>query len=420
MPRIVVFIASLFLLMASSAAQQKRLWVLRPSGDMVEYDLATFSAKQTVKIPPAAAKSPAALSVNRLGQILFAPAVSLPLSDEDIASPRKIWFWNGHAATSVDSGVEHKSEATGSNEAVTESAPAAYLSADGDHLFWFANRQRRLQRENVDLSVTTTLQAWQTDTSGGNRQDLATLKLPDCRCTTGSCEETCPAGVVWVPEDGMDKFFLVTQVVSGQTEISYKTSTLFQQSAGKWSTITLPQPLHRVLDAASDGDVIVEAIPDTGCCGWSNQSNDQTLLHFSGKTLTVFDEQATYKNPDYDVSFYTSNAQLSPQLGYIATTITATAAANQPIQPSEQGEANPEESKQIRKALTELPAVEVKKMQDNPVRVDFVPHATLVGWISEKELLIVEDHLLVTYNVAKGARKKSNVKVEETTRVFLR
>jgi len=421
MPKNFQIIVVVFLLAVPSLAQQKRLWVLKPAGEMVEYDLTTFAAKQAVKVPPEAVKSAANVSVNRLGQILFAPAASLPLSDEDIASPHKIWFWNGHSATTLDAGVEHKVETVGSNQAVTEVAPSAFLSADGNHLFWFANQQRRLQRENVDLSVTTTLQAWQTDTSGGNRVDLATVKLPECRCTTGSCEESCPNGVVWVPQDGMVTFFLVNQIVSGQTEISYKASTLFQETAGKWSTIPLPQPLHRVLDAVSGADtVIVEAIPDNGCCGWSNQSNDQTLLHFSGRTLTVFDERATYKNADYDVSFYTSDAKLSPELGSIAMTITSTSGTNQPIQVSEQGVANPEESKQIRKAQADLPAVEVKKMEEPPRRVDFIPHAALVGWINEKELLIVEGHLLVGYNVATGARRKSNVKVEDTARVFLR
>ena len=55
-----------------------------------------------------------------------------------------------------------------------------------------------------------------------------------------------------------------------------------------------------------------------------------------------------------------------------------------------------------------------------PRRVAFLPHATLVGWISEKEILIVEDHLLVAYNVATGARRKSSVRVEDAGRVFLR
>jgi hypothetical protein len=43
-----------------------------------------------------------------------------------------------------------------------------------------------------------------------------------------------------------------------------------------------------------------------------------------------------------------------------------------------------------------------------------------VGWISEKEILIVEGHLLIAYNVASGARRKSNIRVEDAAHVFLR
>ena len=144
-----------------------------------------------------------------------------------------------------------------------------------------------------------------------------------------------------------------------------------------------------------------------------------------GKKITVFDEQATYKNPDYDVSFYTSNVRLSPQLGFVAMTIVSTAESNKPIQLAEQGQANPEESQRIRKSLTELPAVEVKSMEvksveDAPRRVAFVPHAVLVGWLSEKEILILEDHVLAAYNVETGARRKSTVRVEDAGKVFLR
>ncbi len=112
-------------------------------------------------------------------------------------------------------------------------------------------------------------------------------------------------------------------------------------------------------------DTILEAIPDTACCGWENQSDDQTLLHLHGKTVTVFDEQSAYKNPDYDVSFYTENGKLSPDLGSVALTIVATSKPNTPIQLAEQGQANPEESQRIRKALVDLPAVEVKSMGDS-------------------------------------------------------
>jgi len=413
-------ITVLFLLAAPLAGQEKRLWVLRAPGEMAEYDPATFTQKQTIKVPAEAVQSPQSLAVNHLGQILYAPAISLPLSEADLPSAHKIWLWDGRTAATIDEGVKREVATTGSNQAATESAPAAYLSADGTHLLWFANQSRRLQRESVDLSITTTWQAWQTDTNGGNRQNLVEVKLPDCRCETGACEESCPYGVVWVPDDGVGKFFLMTQFVAGQTETTYKATTRYSEEGGKWTADSLAEPLQRVLDATSDGNTVVEAIPDTGCCGWVNESDDQTRVVSGGKIRTVFDERATYKNPDYDVSFFTSNARVSPEIGFVAMTIVATAEANQPIQLSDEGQANPEESKQIRAALAELPAVEVKSLEDSPRRVAFVPHATLVGWISEKEILIVEDHLIVAYNVVTGARRKSSVRVEDAGRAFLR
>lgn len=417
---IVQMMSGLLLLTAPLLGQGTRLWVLRAPGEMVEYDPATFAAKQTVKVPAEAVQSPERVRVNRGGQILLATPVTLPLAEEDVASAHKVWVWNGRNATTIDQGVTREVHATGSNQAVTESAPVPFLSADGARLFWFANQARRLQREGVDLSTTTTWQAWQTDLSGVGREDLASAKFPDCRCATGTCEESCPYGVVWAPESGVEKFFLMTQFVAGQTEPEYKASTRYQERGGKWTADPLAEPLQRVLDASPDGNMILEAIPDTGCCGWSNQSNDQTLVLSNGKKRTVFDEQATYKNPDYDVSFYTSNGRLSPELGYVAMTIVSTAESNKPIQLAEQGQANPEESQRIRKALRELPAVEVKSMEDTPRRVAFVPHAVMVGWMSEKEILIVEDHLLVAYNVGTGSRRKSVVRVEDAARVFLR
>jgi hypothetical protein len=215
------------------------------------------------------------------------------------------------------------------------------------------------------------------------------------------------------------KFFLLTQFVAGKTQPIYKATSVYEDSAGNWSATPFDPPLRRVLNSP-DSDTILEAIPDTACCGWENQSNDQTLLHLHGKTLTMFDEQAAYKNPDYDVSFYTENGKLSPDLSSVAFTIVATSKPNTPIQLAEQGQANPEESQRIRKALVDLPAVEVKSVGDSPRRIAFLPHAMLVGWISEKEILIVEGHLLVAYNVASGSRRKSSIRVEDAGHVFLR
>jgi hypothetical protein len=428
MRKLIPVLSVVLVLAASLVAQTNRLWVLRPPGEVAEYDPATFAAKQTVKILPEAVASPQSFTVNHLGQMLFAAPVSLPLTEEDLAAEQKIWFWDGHTATTLTREVARTTATAGSNLSITESAPVPYLSEDGTHLYWFSNQGRRLQRDGVDLSTKTTWLAWQTDLSGAARQDMPSVPLPDCPCPTGGCEETCPYGQVWVPDDGVGKFFLLTLFVSGKTQPIYQATSLYEENAGKWASTPINPPLRRVLDAAN-ATTILEAIPDTACCGWQNQTNDQTLLHLHGKTLTLFDEQATYKNPDYDVSFYTQNGKLSPDLASVALTIVATAQPNKPIQLSEQGQANPEESQRIRKALLDLPAVEIKTIEvksnvssndDTPHRIAFLPHATLVGWISPKEILIVEGHVLVAYNIASGARRKSNIHVEDAAHVFLR
>lgn len=413
-------IAGMLLVAFPLLAQSKCLWVLREPGEMVEYDPTTFAVKARVKVPPHALKSPENLSVNQPGQILLVPSTTPAVTEEDAAAPHTIWLWNGQAASTLDPGTEHKSEQRGSNQVVTESAPVAALSADGTHLYWFDNRERRLDRDEIDLSTTIDWQAWRTDLSGKNREDLASVKLPECACATGVCSETCPVGAFWVPDEGVDKFLLMTQYIAGQTERTFKTTTLYLEESGKWTAKPLPQALEQPLDSSPAGDVIVHAIPDAACCGWSNQSNDQMLVLSNGKSQTIFDEFATYKNSDYDVSFFTSNAKLSPDLTSVAMTISATAQANKPIQLAEEGQANPEESQRIRRALADLPAVGVKSVGDSPKQVAFVAHATLVGWLSDQELLIVENHVLVVYTVGSGVRRKSTVKVDDAARVFLR
>ena len=419
MRRLLLTSCALFLSAAPLAAQSKRLWVLRAPGEAVEYDSATFAEKQTVKVPAEAVESPQNFSVNHLGQMLFAAPVSLPLAEGDLAAERKVWFWDGKTATTLSRDVVRATSTAGSNLAITESAPVPYLSADGAHLYWFSNQARRLQRDGVDLSTKTTWLGWRTDLAGAGREDLTSTVLPECACPSGSCEESCPYGEVSIPDDGVGKFFLLTQFVAGKTQPLYKATSLYEENAGKGTAASLDPPLRRVLDAANAG-AILEAIPDTACCGWENESDDRTLLHLQGKTLTVFDEQAAYKNPDYDVSFYTENGKVSPDLSSVALTIVATSRPNTPIQLAEQGQANPEESQRIRKALLDLPAVEVKSADDAPRRIAFLVHATLVGWISSQEILILEDKLMVAYNVGSGSRRKSNIRVEDAAHVFLR
>jgi hypothetical protein len=409
----------LFSLALPLAAQSRRLWVLRAPGQAVEYDSASFAEKQRVKVPAEAVSAPQDFSVNHAGQMLYATAASLPLADGDVGDGKTVWFWDGHAASVLARDLSRSTSTTGSNLAITESAPVPALSVDGTHLYWFSNQARRLQRDGVDLSTRTTWMAWQTDLAGGSRQEVASVSVPECSCPTGGCEETCPYVAAWIPESGVGDYFLATQVVAGKDQPVYKTTFSYQESQGKWNAMPVNPPLRRVLDAASSVGIL-EAVPDTACCGSSNESDDQAVLHSSGKTFILFDELAAYKNPDYDLSFYAENGKLSPDLSSAALTITSTSAPNKPIQLAAQGQASPEELQRIRKALQELPAVEVKSIADTPRRIAFLPHASLVGWISDKEILIVEQHLLLVYNVVTGARRKSAVRVEDAAHVFLR
>jgi hypothetical protein len=395
---------------------------LRASGEITEYDPANFETRQTVKVPAEAIASPGSLTVNHLGQMLFALPVALPMDEDDAAGKSKVWFWDGHNATVLQREVLRTSGISGSNVAISESAPIPRLSAEGTHIYWFSNRARRLLRDGVDLSTKNTWQAWRTDIASGKREDLTSTSLPDCSCPTGGCEDTCPYGEAWIPEDGIGEFFLLNQVTAGKDQPAYKSTTLYASNADTWSATAISPPLKRVLDAMTPA-AILEAIPDTGCCGWSNVSDDQVLLRLPGKTAAVFDERSEYRNANYDVSFYAENGKLSPGLDAVALTIAATAEANKPIQLAKDGQADPEESQRIRKALLELPAVEVKSVEDisnSSQRIVFLPHATLIGWINDKEILIIEEHLLVEYNLAKGTRRKSNIRAEDAANVFLR
>ncbi len=178
MRKLIPALCVVLVLAASLAAQSQRLWVLRPPGEMVEYDPATFSAKQTVKVPAEAVSSPQNVSVNHLGQMLFAASVSLPLTEGDLATEQKVWIWDGHAATTLTREVSRTTTTVGSNLAIAESAPVPFLSADGTHLNWFSNQARRLQRDGVDLSTKTTWLSWQTDLAGSRPSGFGLDRLP--------------------------------------------------------------------------------------------------------------------------------------------------------------------------------------------------------------------------------------------------
>jgi len=403
-----------------ASAQSRRMWVMKAPNTIVEIDPTTFAEKGSVTLPAGALETPAALQVNAKGQMLFALGADDPMIDASKGMADKVWLWDGQKAASIGRGYLHVVANSGSNQKVTESLPAPYLSAAGTHLYWFTNQIAKLERDNVDLDVTTTFSVWRSDWAGKQREELATFDLPNCRCTTGACQETCTEARVWAPDSGVAGYFLLTRMIPGQTEPKYEGTYLYEGSNGSWASAPLAEPLQRILDATENGSFVVNAIPDIGCCGWENQSNDQTVLYRYGKRAVIFDERARYKNPNYDVSFFTSNAKIAPDLSAVAMTIQATAKPGAAIQLAEQGAANPPESERLRKVLPELPAVQVVSAAEVGKQIAYVPHASVAGWLSEKELVIVEGGVLVVFNPSTGARRKSAIKVADPGFVFVR
>jgi hypothetical protein len=417
-PQKIVLLA-LILCTIGARGQNSRVWVMNESGSIVEYDPSTFAPLRTEAVPAEAVRAPRVLQINAHGQMLFAPNPNDPSPDVG-KNGEPVWFWDGKSASETGRESLRTVSNTGSNQRVVESFPNAVLSADGMRFYWFTNEFSRLERDGVELAVTTTFRAWSTDVSGKERQEVASFDIPECKCPTGSCSETCQEANVWTPEDGVTDYFLLTRLVPGQTGSRSIVTSVYHADRGAWHANDLAEPLQRILDAGDEGAVIVNAIPDTGCCGWENQSNDQTILLNHGRKTVIFDEREQYKNPDYDVSFYTTRARLSPDLAAVAMTIEASARPGSPIQLSDDGQGNPAESLRIRKALTELPAVQIMSVKEPGKRLAFVPHASLAGWLNDKEVLLVENQALTAYNIETAARRKSTIKVSNPAFVFVR
>jgi hypothetical protein len=415
----------LCLSLSANAQSGNRLWVLQEPNRIVEYDPSSFVLRSSHQVPAAILESPQDLQINGKGQMLFLPStVREPDGLVHESSNPRVWFWDGLTAKFLTRTVIDTYVPSSGNLLVSSAIPRCFLSANGIHLFWFENQREKLQSPDTgqDISINTVFHAWQTDLSGEHPQDIATYTFAPCKCETAVCSETCPEASYWLPEAGIDDHFVITNWVPGQIQSKYQASFLYRKSGGGWAETKLPHVAERVLDSSLDGSglALIEAVPDAGCCGWVNESDDQTWLTRNGKTVVLFDEFQQFQNQDYDVSFFTANAKLSPHAMLAALTVTATHEPGSEIPLSDQGKANVAELTRIQQALTELPEVEVLRLNDPPRRIAVIPHSRLVGWVNDQEILLVENGLMVSYNVASGSHRKSEIKVSGDSCVFLR
>ena len=407
------------------SAQTTRLWVLEAPDQIVEYDPASFARKSAHPVPKQAFQFPQDLQINRLGQMLFSPTmVTEPDGLTHPSNSSIVWVWNGNGVLPVVRPVSEKVSPAGVNVMVESSSPRPALSADGSHIFWFDNQRKTVQKKDrsVDISTITTLRVWQTGLMGIRPEPVASLPFAECKCETGVCSEGCPEGDVKSPEEGVGDFFVATQWIPGQIGSDYQASLLYRSVGGKWSGTKLGHPMQDILDFAVEGSdvLMLEAVLDAGCCGWVNENSDQLILNRGATSVTLFDEQKQYQNSDFDVSFFPARAKLSPNKKLVATTVQASQKASDEIRLSDQGHDNPTELAHIKTILPQMPVVQVVPASGENKPLATINGSSLVGWLSDSEILIVENGVLVAFDVGKQTRRKSTIKVEKESHAFLR
>lgn len=414
---------AVLLISPAHAQSPKQLWVLQEPDEIVEYDVATFVARRTLKVPRRLLEQPQYLSINAKGQMVFLPPTGMMwLTGEMASAGDRIWFWDGQRAT------ESKREATktqgggAAKPTVTETVRQRFLSAGGDSLFWFENRFEKVMDESgPERSVRFASRVWRTDLAGDSPETITSLSSPEwCRCETGACSETCPEWDFWAPERVVGDFFLVTRFTPGQLQSTYHESLLYQRAGQAWRVTKLPQPIEVPLTASEGGEVLVAAVPDAGCCGWVNDGSDQVLLLRDGKVSVLYDEFGRYNNRNYDVSFSVGNARLAPGHAMLAYTIVSTAGTGSEIRLASEGKENAEELARVRKEIADLPAVEVVQLGIQPQSVTMIRHAALVGWMSDHEILVAQDGRLAVVDIRGGTRKDTTIRVRSSEDAFLR
>lgn len=144
-----------FLASVAHAQSPKQLWVLQAPDQIVEYDVATFTAKRTMQVPRRLLEQPEFLSVSGKGQMPFAPPLGMEWAGGEMAGARhRVRLWDGQRVSEWKlEGTQTRGRSAG-KPVLVETAPRCLLSAGGQHLVWFENRfEKVLDDSGAERSV---------------------------------------------------------------------------------------------------------------------------------------------------------------------------------------------------------------------------------------------------------------------------
>jgi hypothetical protein len=393
------------------SASRTMIWVLGGDNHMSEYDGVEFRLwVGGISMPPDARKHPEDILVTRTGVVMYSDM--LP-----VTSLRHIWSTNNYAHDLVG-GADDKRAASSGGFLITSATPAVFPSGDGGRLFWFENRFTTLDR-GPEASRDGNFLSWTTDLTGNNPKPVTSFRFDPCKCETGVCSESCPEIAVWAPDSGVSDFFYATRWVPGQIGSHYLETNLYNFANGSWTAHKLDHPLDHILDASDHGNLFIESPQDySGDDDPADAPGSVTMLNIAGKSVTIFDERARFRDADYLIGFATTRAAISPDAARVAYAIAAPDLAAE-IQPRTQPKkSDAAEVARLRSEAAALPRTEIITVSDPAKVLLSLPNTELVGWLDAGRLLILQHGELQSLDVATRSVKPTGIKCDSTQYVF--
>jgi len=384
------------------------LWVVQPPGQLVALDLPDFQRVGGVRIPPAAFNDPSRISVNGRGQFL------VQLDDDHL------WVWNGaHVDTLpvVPVGASRTTSRTN-----TMPLRRWLLGDDGNSLFVLEGETSK-QDPAADTAVTPLVVRETTLSQKPRGVVLATKRAP-CWKPTDLSLEPCPDPSLWAVGGVVRGCFVLSHWEPDPRETvelpaAWCRNTLYASGPKAWRASDLggwgDRPL---LDMSLDGSEQVWDEREAGSSSSMNEDSDRAVLATADTAVVIFDEWSTFGNRDYDVSFFASDARISPGGRRIAYTVKSTWVASTDVRVSAEGHADSLVLASIRRSLADLPLVDVVEVGAGVRRLQRIAHAELVGWASDSELLVVQKRRVVAVDVRTGTRRPSGIEVRTAADAF--
>ncbi len=229
--------------------------------------------------------------------------------------------------------------------------------------------------------------------SNGNSEIIYSKKFDPCKNETGAWPETCPQGSVIFPKpDSSTDVFVVQHFIDGQTQPTRLGNVLLFEGEGKWQTRPMGEG-DRILDVHPSGFPHVYTVDDKGCCSWSNESKDLAGLRLQsgpGQGVVIFDEWEMFKNTDFDVSFFVSQAKFNADYSKIVVQIDSTGGqrSSEGIRltyHSDQLDDEGLQRKKLDQQLSQLPIVVVFEVKENSKALVTLKRAEFLEWVKPRE-----------------------------------